>query len=223
MKTCWKCNNENKDEDNYCSKCGANLDRAGKPKKISPFFIIAGLVIPIFIFVILFSVIGFTIFSARSGIINDIAAIFFPAKTNEIISVEPQLPHPCPTQITCQICDPCIACAPCPKSKTVIVTETALAPLPDFVNVYNFNGSGSQSTDIFELKRGTIKIKWEYTGDSIFMIGLVKYPDGKKHLITSVSGKDEGQKIFVLEEGDRYHLDIAAIKGDWNITIDRLP
>jgi len=98
---------------------------------------------------------------------------------------------------------------------------TSTAP-PDFKNIKNFNGSGSQSTEMFDLNTGTIKIKWKNTGDGNFIVQLINARDGSVEHIANENGNTEGETIFFHEKINRYIFDVTS-NGIWNIYVDWMP
>ncbi len=97
----------------------------------------------------------------------------------------------------------------------------ATAPA-DFKNIKSFNGSGSMTTEMFNLDTGTVKIKWKYAGGGDFILQLVKATDGTVEHIANVNGSNEDQKIFFLDKNNPYVIDVTS-NGTWNITVDWMP
>lgn len=108
-----------------------------------------------------------------------------------------------------------------PEPITILVTATAP---PGFTQIYQFTGNNSGTTDLFSLQPGTIRIKWEYMGDSNFISSIKELDTEEEESISNAIGNSNGQTILKIEQASaNYLLDIMIGRGDWKITIEYRP
>lgn len=91
---------------------------------------------------------------------------------------------------------------------------------PDFSMLYTFTGINSGTTDLFVLKDGMVRIKWDHPGDkSNFIVYLNRMDTNDSSLIANEIGTAQGQKIINVSASDQYLFDITSI-GEWTITVE---
>lgn len=113
--------------------------------------------------------------------------------------------------------------SPAPLSSPASPASAAVATAPaEFTNIKNLSGTGSQSTATFDLKSGTVKIKWKNAGGGNFIVQLINARDGTVEHIANENGSTEGQNIIFHANANLYLLDITS-NGDWNISVDWMP
>jgi hypothetical protein len=102
------------------------------------------------------------------------------------------------------------------EPKAIMVTSTAS---PDFTQIYQFAGTGKETTDLFKLDEGTVKITWEYSGKSNFVLQLNRLDTGDSEMLANAIGNVKGQKILKVEASDEYLFDALIASGNWTVTV----
>jgi hypothetical protein len=144
--------------------------------------------------------------------------------------VPSQTPYPTYTPLPTHTPRPTYTALPIPptvvvtRKVTQIVTRlvTATAP-PQFVEMYRFTGSGKESTDLFVLPSGKVKITWKYTGSNNFAFYLTRLDNDAKVMLENAIGSTEGQQILNVGASDEYLFDMLFASGDWEIVVEYRP
>lgn len=110
------------------------------------------------------------------------------------------------------------------RKVTQIVTRlvTATAP-PNFVELYRFSGRGKESTDLFLVPSGVMKITWKYVGSSNFAFYLKRLDNDAEVLVENTIGSTDGQQILKVGFSDQYLFDVFFASGDWEIVVEFKP
>jgi hypothetical protein len=108
-------------------------------------------------------------------------------------------------------------------TQTPHVVPATNTPRPDFGQIYEFNGAGKGTTDLFELQEGTVKVTWTYIGSSNFSFDIKRLDNDSYDMLENAIGNTEGQAIFNVGWSDEYLFDIRMGQGDWNIIVEWRP
>jgi hypothetical protein len=109
---------------------------------------------------------------------------------------------------------------PTTEPQVIFVTPTLL---PDWQLMQTFNGKGKETTDLFNLPTGVVRIKWNYSGSSNFVFSLKRLDNDSEEMIENAIGNTDGQTILNVGASDRYIIDVEMAEGIWQITIEFMP
>ena len=91
---------------------------------------------------------------------------------------------------------------------------------PETLSSYQFEGTGEDSTDTFEVMGALVTLAVEHTGDGQFQLTVVSSNKETKRSFIDHSGAFQGELPVPLEAGE-WHLEIAA-DGAWQVGVEEL-
>ena len=104
------------------------------------------------------------------------------------------------------------------KTRLVNVTQPKM-----FVEKYRFTGNGKGTTGAFRLPDGIMKVSWQYTGNSNFIIHLWDLSTTRvEHVANSISSVKASALVPVSSKSD-YIFEILEGTGTWEIIVEYRP
>lgn len=171
--------------------------------------------------------------------ITQIAVTELPV-TQVVVTFVPNLPAPTytfyPTYTPLPTLVPSLTLEPSPtptleptltptsNQPTTTTTQTpGTTATPQFTELYRFSGVGQETTDLFSLQAGLVRIRWNYVGEGNFAFSLKRLDTDFAQLIENAVGNTDGQSILSVEASDQYIFDVVFAGGNWEIIVEYSP
>jgi hypothetical protein len=147
---------------------------------------------------------------------------FYPTYTQLLTSTPPPTLEPYPTIETSTATVEATNATVEATNATVEATNATVEATnsQEFTEIYRFNGTGKETTDLFRLDEGIIRVRWNHKGESNFSFSLKRLDTNEEKLLENAIGNAEGQAVLKVEASDQYIFDVTLADGDWEIVVE---
>jgi hypothetical protein len=86
----------------------------------------------------------------------------------------------------------------------------------------NFSGSGKKMSDLFELRKGALKVAYDHQGTGYFGVFLNDENGARKKVLANEVGKTRGSQGFEIPYTGKFYINVdASNNSNWSLQLDR--